>query len=188
MFFDKVPCLATGTSLLSFSLFLRSVLEFHSVETSTMRNFDLYFPSDPFFSRILAWRTVDWVNRTFPIGSKTICTWLLRDSLPWETSASESCETQPNCGKKISLQPLHYCRRFLFFCGNSSLSLIFCLVVHQPDDAGTNTYPWLHTQFLFCKIDIWEDANTHKAIACKYLSNNICTVVEEWQHGYFCLG
>ena len=27
-----------------------------------------------------------------------------------------------------------------------------------------------------------------KAIAYMYLSNNICTVVEEWTHGYFFLG
>ena len=32
------------------------------------------------------------------------------------------------------------------------------------------------------------DATTHKAIACKYLSNSICTFVEEWHHDYFCLG
>ena len=29
---------------------------------------------------------------------------------------------------------------------------------------------------------------TRKAISCKYLSKNICTVVGEWHHGYFCLG
>ena len=40
-------------------------------------------------------------------------------------------------------QSLHSCRRFLFFCENSGLSLAFCLVVHQPYDAGTNTYPGL---------------------------------------------
>ena len=42
---------------------------------------------------------------------------------------------------------------------------------------------------LFCfVVDTREDANIHKAIACRYLSNNICTVVEEWTHRYFCLG
>ena len=40
--FGKVPCLASGTSLLSFSLFLRSVLKFYSVRTSLMRYFDLH--------------------------------------------------------------------------------------------------------------------------------------------------
>ena len=45
----KVPCRASGASLLSFSLFLGPILKFHSVGTSCV------FPSDgPFFSRILA--------------------------------------------------------------------------------------------------------------------------------------
>ena len=37
-------------------------------------------------------------------------------------------------------------------------------------------------------MDTREDAHIHKTIACKYLSNNICTVVKEWHHGYLCLG
>ena len=57
---SKIPFLTSGASLLSLSLFLISVLKFHSVGTSLMRNFDLYFPSDsPLFYRILAGRSVD---------------------------------------------------------------------------------------------------------------------------------
>ena len=41
----------------------------------------------------------------------------------------------------------------------------------------------LTTRFIFCIIGTREDANIHKVIECKYLSNNICTVVEEWTHG-----
>ena len=41
--FGKVPCLVLGTSLLSFSLFVGPILEFHSVGTSLMSRFDLYF-------------------------------------------------------------------------------------------------------------------------------------------------
>ena len=41
--------------------------------------------------------------------------------------------------------------------------------------------PGFTSRFCFVKTDTREDANIHKAIACKYLSNNICTVVEEWQ-------
>ena len=33
------------------------------------------------------------------------------------------------------------------------------------------------SRFMFCGIDIREDANIHKAISCKYLSKSICTVV-----------
>ena len=51
---------------------------------------------------------------------------------------------------------------------NSSLSLAFCLVVHQPHDAGTNTFTLLCTPFLYCKIDTRE---MKKVIACKYPSN-----------------
>ena len=36
--------------------------------------------------------------------------------------------------------------------------------------------------------NLGEDANIHKTFAYKYLSNIISTAVEEWKHGYFCLG
>ena len=84
-------------------------------------------------------------------------------------------------------KPQHPGCRFLIFCWNRSLSFAFCLVANQPHDAGTNTSPALQP-FLFCKIDNREDTNIHEAIACKYFSNNICTVVEERHHGYFCFG
>ena len=48
--------------------------------------------------------------------------------------------------------------------------------------------PALHPVSVFTEIDTREDGNIHKAISCKFLSNNICTVVEEWHHDYFCLG
>ena len=68
---------------------------------------------------------------------------------------------------------------------NSGLSLAFRLVVHQPCDARTNTYPWLCSPFLFYGIGTRADANIHKVISYKYLSNNNSTVVGEWHHGYF---
>ena len=34
----------------------------------------------------------------------------------------------------------------------------------------------------------WHSGGCHMAIACKNLSNNIHPVVEEWTHGYCCLG
>ena len=42
-------------------------------------------------------------------------------------------------------------------------------------------------RFCFVKKDTREDVNMHMAIACKYLSNNIFTVVEECHQGYFSL-
>ena len=50
---------------------------------------------------------------------------------------------------------------FVFWWISSFLA--FYLVVHQPCNAETDT------------------------CAYRYLSNTICTVVEEWTHGYFCL-
>ena len=52
----------------------------------------------------------------------------------------------------IVVQFSHYCRRFLFFLGNSSLSLAPCLVVRQPCDAGTNTYPGFSARFTFIEL------------------------------------
>ena len=59
MFFGKIRCLASGTSLLSFSLFMRPVLKFQSVGTPLMRIFDLYFPKRGSFlfpDTCLTWR------------------------------------------------------------------------------------------------------------------------------------
>ena len=39
--------------------------------------------------------------------------------------------------------------------------------------------PGFATRFRFDRLDIGENASTHKAISCKYLSNSIHTVVEE---------
>ena len=39
----KSPRVSAGASLLSFSLFVRSAIKFHSVVTALMRKFDLYF-------------------------------------------------------------------------------------------------------------------------------------------------
>ena len=46
----------------------------------------------------------------------------------------------------------------------------------------------LTTDFIFDRIGTPADANGHKTFSCRYLSNNISTVVDEWTHGDFCLG
>ena len=46
----------------------------------------------------------------------------------------------------------------------------------------------LTTRFIFIELALGRMPILTKPFACKYLSNNICTVVEEWHHGYFCLG
>ena len=81
------------------------------------------FPSDgPFFSRILAWRSVDRVNCTRRIVPKDFLhrDWVSRACLPLsETNASDPCETQP----KQQLQ--HLCLRFLFLSGIVALLRLF---------------------------------------------------------------
>ena len=52
----------------------------------------------------------------------------------------------------------------------------------------TDTCLQPYNPFHFYGIGTRVDANIYKTFACRYLSNNICTVVEEWTHGYFCLG
>ena len=76
----KFPRISAGTSLLAFSLFTGPVLKFHSVGTSLMRIFDLYFSKR--WSRILVWRCVDWVNRVLRIGPKTFCIGFPRSCFP----------------------------------------------------------------------------------------------------------
>ena len=48
--------------------------------------------------------------------------------------------------------------------------------------------PALKTRFILKEFDTRANANIHKAFACKYPSNNIYMVVEEWIDGYLCLG
>ena len=87
----------------------------------------------------------------------------------------------------FSQQPQHSCRRFLFFLGCCSFSASY-LVVHQPCNAETDTCLQPYNPFHFYRVGTLADAFTHKAFACRYFSNNICTVVEEWTHGYLSLG
>ena len=58
------------------------------------------FPSDgPLLSRILAWRSVDFVNRTRRIGPNTFCIRFLRHFTRFGSrDGPGSCETAPNCG------------------------------------------------------------------------------------------
>ena len=59
---------------------------------------------------------------------------------------------------------------FSSFCGNGSSFCVFSLVARQSCGAGIDTYPLLYIPIRFYRIDIREDANTHMAILCKYLS------------------
>ena len=66
---------------------------------------------------------------------------------------------------------------FSSFLVNGRSFSAFCSFVRQSYDAGTNTYHLLEIPIRFERIDIREDANTHKAISCKYLSSSIGTLL-----------
>ena len=85
---------------------------------------------------------------------------------------------------------IHNPMKIHFSQSNSILviALAFELVVHQPWISETDTCLQPYNPFHFQRSDTRADANIHKTFAYKYLSNNICTVVEEWTHGFFCLG
>ena len=108
-----ISTVSAGTSLLISSWDLSS--NFIAWGLRWWRFLTRSFPSDgPFFSRIFAWRSVDWVNRTFRIDRKTFCIGFPRDSAPEIPKDSESCETQHNCGTIFTipsdLQRFGHCR------------------------------------------------------------------------------
>ena len=77
---------------------------------------------------------------------------------------------------------------FLFFFGNGRFfwGWLFVWLLINLMMREQTLISGFAARFDCYRIDIREDANTHKAIACKYVSNSVCTVVEECHHGYFC--
>ena len=108
------------------------------------------------FSRVLAWRSIDLVNRILRIGSKTFCIGFPRDCLPlWETSSSESCETEPICGT-------------IFTIATALLSSLSLLLWKWSPFFG----------FLFgCSSTLWR-GNKHSSPASQRVS-----VLVNWQSG-----
>ena len=124
------------------------------------------------------------MTRTRRIDPKTFRIGFPRSSFSFgDLDGSESCLTQPNCGTVFTIATALLSSLFRF---EGSFSA-FHLVVLQPCSAGTDTCSLLYIPILFYRIDIREDANTHKVISHKYLSRSICTVAEESCQGYFCL-
>ena len=78
------------------------------------------------------------------------------------------------------------CRRFHFFLGSTffGFAWLFINLVNAETDTGLQPYE----QFHFYGISTRTNASVHMTFAYKYLSNDICTIVEEWTHRYFCLG
>ena len=54
----------------------------------------------------------------------------------------------------------------------------FCLVVHQPDDVKTSTFPQICSHSLSCRTSILEGATFHRTSWWKFLRCNPCKAIE----------
>ena len=147
------------------------------------------FPNDgPFFCRILAWRSVDSVNITLwnwfqdflDRVSRRLST--LRNECSWILWYTTQLWYTFHCSYSMLVVALSFLWQwslffgFLFGCSSNS----WCGNKHLS--------PVLHPDSFFKRLGTRAGANIHKMFARKSSSNNICTVVEQWNHGYFCLG
>ena len=131
---------------LSVSSWDQSVLKFHSVGTSLMKIFDLYFSkrwSFLFPGTCLTYRRLsESVPRLFASGfPRLVCL--------FENPTTPSLARHNPSERHFSQQPLRSCRRFLFFLVNGRSFPAFRSVVRQPCDAGTNTYLLLYIPIRF---------------------------------------
>ena len=112
-----------------------------------------------------------------------------RDSVCFENPVTPSRSTHNPIVVQFSPQLQHHCLRSLFLLRNGSSFLAFCVFVRQPCDAGTDAYPRPYNPFLFCKkMKLGRMPIFTKQPRASTFQNKICTVVEQWIHGYFCLG
>ena len=146
------------------------------------------FPNDgPFFSRILAWRSVDWVNRTFRIDPKTFCIGFPRNCLPlWETNASESCETQPQLWYTF-----HNSRCILVVALSSfwwivALLWLFVWLFINLLMREQTLIPGFAARFCFLKLTLGRMPIFTKGSLASTLQIISARLSEH--HGYFCLG
>ena len=110
------------------------------------------------------------MNRTRRIVSNTL---LPFREIVAEYGGSASCDTTSQLSRATCFPVLnsskctfHNCKRIFVI----TLFRAFHLVVRQPRDAGTDTCLLFYIPISFHRIDSQEDANTHKAIRCKYHS------------------
>ena len=138
--FGKIPSLALGTSLLSFSLFMGLVLKIHCVGTSLMlRYFDICFSQR--WSFLFPDTCVTQLGLSESNSLNCVQDFLHRVSPKLFHSLRSEC-----IGVLWKPNP-RFCLHFLFFLG-SSLSSAFYLVVHQPCNEETNTCLLTYSHFL----------------------------------------
>ena len=144
---------------------LESVLKFHGVGTSLMRNFDLYFTKrwTIFLGCLLdavqpSWSySSNWSQQFCALPRNRCRFWRL--NVLWYTT-------------QLSLQ--HFCHHF-------------CSMALQPSSEGMSTQRRTHIPISFHRTDNGRIANTHKTIWCKHLSRSIYTAVDWTSWNGFCL-
>ena len=147
--FDKVPSPASGTSLLSFSLSVGPVLKFHSVGTSLMRSFDIYFSQ--------RW--------SFLFPDTRMTQRRLRESYPlsWFQDFLHRVSLRLSTLRNECIWILWYTNQLWYTFRNSQSILVvafssfwevalfsaFYVVVHQPCNAETDTCLLTYNPFHF---------------------------------------
>ena len=119
------PRTSAGASLLSFSLLLRSVLKFHSVRTSLMRGFDLYFSKrwSFVFSDVCLTQRSSCESYSSKIGPKTFVPF---GEIAEDSRGSTSCDTQPNCRASFNAATALLSPSFVRFFAELTLNLPVC--------------------------------------------------------------
>ena len=148
------------------------------------------FPSDgPFFSRILAWRCVDWVNRTFRIDPKTFCIGFPRG---WFASLRNQCFRVLRDATQLWYN-FHNSHSILVVAFSSCVGIVaflwmFVWLFINLVMREQTLIPNFAFRFCFVKLTLGRmpiftrrsRASTFQIISARF--------VGEWHHGYFCLG
>ena len=134
----KSPRVSAGTSLVSFNLSLRSVLELHSVWTALMRKFDLYF--------IHRWTFV-FSNVCMTYRSSSVVELIPKLWCPSVHSLQTVAARRPAMHNPTVA---HFSQQLLHFCHHPSSA--FYLVVPQPSSAETSTLCRIYIPILTFKL------------------------------------
>ena len=136
-----------------------------------MRNFDLHFSE----------------RRTFVFSG--VCMTLRIFGESYSSNLSQNFWALPRKSPQIpaALSPeirnptvVHFSMWLLHFCHHPSSA--FRWVVPQPACVQMNTCRRIYNPIQTYRIDIREDANSHKVIKCKYFSRSFCTAVDRTSH------
>ena len=133
------------------------------------------FPSDGFWSRMLAWHTTAFVNWTHWIGFRMF---ELFRKIDEDFGGSISWNTQPNC-------------RVLFSIATALLSplcLDLLLGCSSTWRCASEHFSPICIHFLSCRTSTPEDAQLfHRMSGASSFEVNPCTAVEPFSHFGFCL-